>query len=74
MIGGIRKWRDFRSGSKTVLTAPNRDFRVTPSNGHPLVDPVGPVRANNGSGRFEKDEGEARHSLRDFCICHIEVT
>ena len=58
MIGGIRKWRDFRSGSKTVLTAPNRDFRVTPSNGHPLVDPVGPVRANNGSGRFEKDKAK----------------
>jgi len=52
MIGGIRKWRDFRSGSKTVLTAPNRDFRVTPSNGHHQVDPVGPVRANNGLAAF----------------------
>jgi hypothetical protein len=32
------------------------------------------ICANNGSGRFEKDEGEGRHSLRDFCICHIEFT
>jgi hypothetical protein len=34
-------------GSKPVLTAPNRDFRVTPSNGHHQVGPVGPVRAIN---------------------------
>src|ERR1700676_561019 len=31
--------------SKTVLAAPNRDFRVTRSNGHRQADPVGPFGA-----------------------------
>src|SRR6266849_5741365 len=35
-----------RFGSKTVLTAPKRHFRVTPRNGHRQNGPVGPVRAN----------------------------
>jgi hypothetical protein len=35
--------------SKAVM-APNRDFRVTPNNGHhQVVGLVGPVSANNGS-------------------------
>ena len=42
-------------GSKPVLTAPNRDFRVTPSNGHHQVGPVGPVRAMCGRLRVGKD-------------------
>jgi hypothetical protein len=36
---------DFRCGSKPVLTATKRHFRVTPSNGHRQYGPVGPVGA-----------------------------
>ena len=46
-------------GSKTVLTAPKRRFRVASRNGHHQVGPVGPVHATTGrsfnilaSGRF----------------------
>ena len=33
-------------GSKTVLTAPKRDFRSTQNNGHRQTGPVGPFSAN----------------------------
>jgi hypothetical protein len=54
--------------------------RVAAPSGLPRsTDIVRPPRhvglvANSGSDRFEKDEGEARGCLRDFCICHIEFT
>src|ERR1017187_8239777 len=53
-------------GSKTVLTALKRHFRSTPNNGHQQTGPVGPFRANNGSGESRAKQKAARRRLLKF--------
>ncbi len=52
---GLSNLRNVRCGSKTVLTASKRRFRLTPINGHRQTGAVGPFRATSGHHYFESE-------------------